>query len=249
MRFTTEIWSADSLKQIGKYDSEYSVDQQFEIQDQKRIISANRETVTTLDINTGELQVITLKLEGNEWRYVSRQANFAITHLESEKEYHIWNLAEQKIVNKFKASFGDMQLSRDGQLLISTITAGDETILVRDVQTMQPVIEVVAEGWSTVAVSPDSRLLAILSDNIMYIIDLQTKLLIQAIPVESSGNNILLFSPDSQYIALPIGELPSDVGINQAVDVVVISTGLLPTPPDQTTITPVTPEATVPDPP
>lgn len=65
-------------------------------------------------------------------------------------------------------------MSRDGRLLISQHIQGDAIIFVRDVQTMQLLLSVTAaDGYSTYEVSPNGRLLAVLSRNTVTIIDLQ----------------------------------------------------------------------------
>jgi hypothetical protein len=72
---------------------------QFELQEQQRIISISyANTITTLDLSTGEEQSTPLKLEG-EIRWVSPQAQYAITHNASTNEDQIWDLATQKILN------------------------------------------------------------------------------------------------------------------------------------------------------
>ena len=221
--FVTEIWAADTLQRTAKFDASYWVLPQFEMQEQQRIISY-RNLITTLDLSTGDVQSTPLKLEG-DIRWVSPQAQYAITHNASTNENQIWDLAKQEILNSFGYGFGDSQVSRDGLLLLSSHAQGDVTILVRDVQTMQPLLSIIADSYSTYEVSPNGRLLAVLGQYRVAIIDLQLKKLLVTIPVENPGRSIL-FSPDGKTIALPSGTFYSTDYLSSPVDVAVFGTGL-----------------------
>jgi hypothetical protein len=64
----TEIWAADTLRRTAKFDVDYHIFPQFEVQGQKRIISYFNSEITTLDLSTGQVQSTPLKLDGDlEW--------------------------------------------------------------------------------------------------------------------------------------------------------------------------------------
>jgi hypothetical protein len=230
----TEIWAADTLRRTAKFDVDYHIFPQFEVQGQKRIISYFNSEITTLDLSTGQVQSTPLKLDGDlEW--VSPEAKYAITHSSNTTAYQVRDLATQRILNTFW-SVGvveKLQVSRDGRLLFSQQAAGNVTIRVRDVQTMQPLqplLDIIGDPYSGFRVSPNGRLLAVLTDYKVTIIDLQAKSVLETIPVENSGQSIL-FSPDGTTIALPASASNSDSNIDsdiifQPVDVVVFGTGL-----------------------
>ena len=221
-KFAFDIWAADTLQQTARFDAEYFVDPQFELQEQKRIVSFFNE-ITTLDLSTGEVQSTPLKLEGTiDW--VSPQAKYAITDSSNGQEYQIWDLAEPKILQRFENhGFRASEVSRDGRLVFSENGDYKLTLQVRDVQSNQPLLNVIADGHSTYHVSPNGRLLAVLTEDKVAIIDLKSQSLLETIPVKNPGRYIL-FSPDAKKIALPDGMFQVDGG--GPIDVVVFGTGL-----------------------
>ncbi|RPI86535.1 MAG: WD40 repeat domain-containing protein [Chloroflexi bacterium] len=221
-KFATEVWAADTLEQKASFTTDYYINPQFELQG-NRIVSY-RDTINTLDLSTGEVTSSPLGLTGDV-RWVSAEAKYVIEYISEDGTYQLWDFEKKKVIASLNDNLQNPYISRDGRRLFSSFAQGNVTIQVLSVENMLPQLTVIAEPYSEYFVSPNGRVLAILTINQVTLIDLDNLSVLKTIPVENPGWS-LLFSPDGEAIVLPFGTNYSSSYMSSPAEVVVLSTGL-----------------------